>query len=34
MEPAADAVRIDTTELTVEEVVEQIAAIVAERRGE
>jgi cytidylate kinase len=31
--PAADAVRLDTTELTVEEVVERIERIVAERRG-
>jgi CMP/dCMP kinase len=33
MQPAADAVTIDTTELTVEDVVERIAAIVAERRS-
>jgi CMP/dCMP kinase len=33
MEPAADAVTIDTTELSVDEVVERIAALVAERRG-
>jgi cytidylate kinase len=32
MRPAADAVQIDTTDLTVEEVVEQIVALVGERR--
>ena len=32
MEPAPDAITIDTTELTVEEVVERISALVAERR--
>jgi cytidylate kinase len=33
MQPAADAITIDTTELTVDDVVERIAALVAERRG-
>lgn len=33
MEPAADAVEIDTTALTIEEVVERIAQLAAERRG-
>jgi cytidylate kinase len=32
MRPAADAVQIDTTDLTVEEVVEQIVSLVDERR--
>jgi CMP/dCMP kinase len=32
-QPADDAVRLDTTELTVEEVVERIEQLVAERRG-
>lgn len=33
MRPAADAIEIDTTALTVEQVVEQIAALVDERRA-
>ena len=33
MQPAADAITIDTTDLTVDDVVERIAALVAERRG-
>lgn len=32
LEPAEDAVQLDTTDLSVDEVVEQIAALVAERR--
>jgi cytidylate kinase len=33
MEPAPDAETIDTTELAVEEVVERIARVIAERTG-